>query len=158
NDHNLGVLYPHSTVSPAMIRDGLSQTIVFGERAHGLLSPDDAPWWNRWTACCYDTLFLTWWGINPHRRFSGTPLVGDAVSISASSFHSGGAHFAFGDGSVRFLKETIDTWPVDPLTGDTGAFWDDVHQRVAFRPGTRFGVYQALSTRSWGEAISTDSY
>jgi prepilin-type processing-associated H-X9-DG protein len=145
-------------VSPALIRDGLSQTIAFGERAHGLLSPADAPWWNRWTACCIDTVFHTWWGINPHRRYSGSPWVAGATIVSASSFHPGGAHFAFCDGSVRFLKDTIDTWPVDPQTGETGAYWDDIHQHGAFKPGTRFGVYQALSTRSWGEAISADSY
>jgi prepilin-type N-terminal cleavage/methylation domain-containing protein/prepilin-type processing-associated H-X9-DG protein len=158
NEHNLGVLYPQSTVTPAMIRDGLSQTILLGERAHGLLDPGDAIWWNRWAACCENTLFETWYGINPHRRFSGSPFYPWAVIESASSFHPGGAHFAFCDGSVRFLRDSIDTWPVDPQTGETGAYWDDVRQRVAFQPGTRFGVYQALSTRNGGEVLSADAY
>jgi prepilin-type N-terminal cleavage/methylation domain-containing protein/prepilin-type processing-associated H-X9-DG protein len=105
-----------------------------------------------------DTGFNTWYGINPHRRFSGSPFAWWATIHSASSFHPAGAHVAFCDGAARFLKDTIDTWPVDPQTGETGAYWDDGRQRVAFRPGTRYGVYQALSTRNGGEVISADIY
>ena len=158
-DQNLGVFYQLSAVTFAQVTDGLSQTILLGERAHGLIDPSFAPTWNWWTAGSdYDTLFITWWGINPHRRFSGSPHAAWAAIISASSFHPGGANFALCDGSVRFLKDSIDTWPVNPKTGDAGASWDNIHQRVALRPGTRFGVYQALSTRAGGEILSADAY
>jgi prepilin-type processing-associated H-X9-DG protein len=158
-DQNLGVLYQQSAVRLAQITDGLSQTLLFGERSHGLIyPPDQARWWHWWASSSWDTLFQTWFGINPHHRFSGSPFVYWATLSSASSFHPGGANFAFCDGSVRFLKESIDTWRVDPQTGDTGAYWDYIHQRMALRPGTRLGVYQALSTRSWGEVISADAY
>jgi len=45
------------------------------------------------------------------------------------SFHPGGANFLFGDGSVRFLKQTINQ-----------------------------ATYMALGTRNFGEVISSDSY
>jgi prepilin-type processing-associated H-X9-DG protein len=43
--------------------------------------------------------------------------------------HPGGANFAMADGSVKFLKQTIN-----------------------------FPIYQALSTRALGEIVSSDSY
>jgi prepilin-type N-terminal cleavage/methylation domain-containing protein/prepilin-type processing-associated H-X9-DG protein len=156
-DQNLGVFYELSAVTFAQVTDGLSQTILLGERAHGLIDPSVAPTWNWWSSSDYDTMFITWYGINPHRRFSGRPVAAFAAISSASSFHPGGANFALCDGSVRFLKDSIDTWPVNPQTGDTGASWDNIHQLVAFRPGTRFGVYQALSTRAGGEILSADA-
>jgi prepilin-type N-terminal cleavage/methylation domain-containing protein/prepilin-type processing-associated H-X9-DG protein len=156
---NLGLFHQLSAVAPAQVTDGASQTLLFGEKAHGLLDDEAATWYYDWiSSFAPDTTFATWLGINPHRKFAGSPFVFDAKVLSASSFHPGGANFAFLDGSVRFLEESIDTWPVDPQSAETGAYWDDLHQRMAFRPGTRFGVYQALSTRSGGEVISADSY
>jgi prepilin-type processing-associated H-X9-DG protein len=49
--------------------------------------------------------------------------------INAGSFHPGGANFAFGDGSVRFIKDAIDML-----------------------------VYESLGTRNGGEVVSADSY
>ena len=49
--------------------------------------------------------------------------------INTSSFHPGGCNFAFADGSVRFIKDSVNM-----LT------------------------YQALGTRAGGEVISSDSY
>jgi prepilin-type processing-associated H-X9-DG protein len=60
------------------------------------------------------------------------------------SLHPGGANFVFGDGSVRFLKNTIDMGNLHTLSG--GA------------PGAQVGVYRALSTRNGGEVVSSDSY
>src|SRR5262249_17176290 len=65
---NLGLLHQQSTVSPSQITDGLSQTLLFGERAHGLIDPNVAPTYNWWTSSVNDTLFITWYGINPHHR------------------------------------------------------------------------------------------
>ncbi len=55
------------------------------------------------------------------------------------SQHPGGAHFLFGDGSVRFLKETIDMG--SPNYADQNP-----------------GVYRKLSSKADGEVISGDAY
>jgi prepilin-type processing-associated H-X9-DG protein len=49
--------------------------------------------------------------------------------INSSSFHPGGANFAFADGSVRFIKDSVSM-----LT------------------------YQQIGTRNGGEVVSSDSY
>ncbi|MGO9463323.1 MAG: DUF1559 domain-containing protein [Isosphaeraceae bacterium] len=56
------------------------------------------------------------------------------------SQHPGGANFSFCDGSVKFLKETIDM-------GNPN-----------FTPPINIGVYRQLSTRKGGEVISSDTY
>ncbi|MBX6312307.1 MAG: DUF1559 domain-containing protein, partial [Isosphaeraceae bacterium] len=78
-----------------------------------------------------------------------------ALINAASSLHPGGLNVLMGDGSVRFVKETIQSWPFDPLTGQprgavqtAGGWWENV-------PAP--GVWQALSTRAGGEAIATDT-
>ena len=57
------------------------------------------------------------------------------------SQHPGGANFLFADGSVHFLKETIDMG--NPVYSSTLA---------------NKGVYRNLSTRAGGEVISSDAY
>jgi hypothetical protein len=68
------------------------------------------------------------------------------------------------DGSVRFLKETIQSWPVNSfgypteVNGGNGTYPFDGTTLYTLLPGARLGVYQALSTRIGGEVISSDSY
>ena len=59
----------------------------------------------------------------------GTCPINCSNSSAAYSFHPGGANFTFADGSVKFLKETVN-----------------------------FNVYIALVTRANGEITSSDSY
>jgi prepilin-type processing-associated H-X9-DG protein len=52
-----------------------------------------------------------------------------AVQLPPSSTHPGGVNLAFGDGSVRFIKETI-----------------------------ALSVWRALSTRNGNEVVSSSDY
>src|SRR5262249_20161128 len=64
-----GLFHIDSAIRPAAIADGLSNTLLLGERAHTLLDEDSALWWHWWTSGNYgDTLFCTLWPMNPHRR------------------------------------------------------------------------------------------
>lgn len=107
-----GVLFHNSFLSFAQITDGLSQTFLVGERAS-----------NRG--------YATWVGTPPGDQCFPSLILGSTeVKLNFlgphahgfSSFHPGGANFLFADGSVRFIRETID-----------------------------LGVYRSLSTRAKGE-------
>jgi prepilin-type N-terminal cleavage/methylation domain-containing protein/prepilin-type processing-associated H-X9-DG protein len=158
----------------ASVTDGLSNTFAFGEKAHGKFSQTADPYGSidylyngAWISGTFgDTLFTALYPMNPFGRI-GDDLGGnyfysygaeeDNFSISASSYHPGGCNFAFLDGSVHFVKETINTWPYNPSNGTpTNVSYNPT--TGLFAAGPPSGVYQALSTRAGGEVVSADQY
>lgn len=142
------------------ITDGTSNTIMFSERANGKFTLAAGQncycWWG--DSLSTDTIVTTLYPMNP---FNKVPIVSGEFTFSwdsaASSFHPGGASFAFADGSVRFLKDSINTWPFNPATGYPMGV-SDQNGFLVLAPGTQYGVYQRLSSRNGGEVVSSDSY
>jgi prepilin-type processing-associated H-X9-DG protein len=141
----------------ANISDGLSQTMFVSE--HSVTSiyaasevalplSVDLAWYV--SGNTVSTLFRTYYPPNIQRKVN---LTGAAnFPYAASSNHPGGLNSLMGDGSVRFVKDTISTWPYDVSTGTPlgakrmpGGWYD-----VPSKPG----VWQALGTRNGGEANS----
>ena len=136
--NNNGVFFLNSKIRYDDITDGSAHTIFLGEKKR---NGTDLGWGSGTRA----TLRNTGRTINrPDVPGAGT-IDGDADDDGGAqaaanpslagfvggygSFHSGGSNFAFGDGSIKFLKNSIN-----------------------------LKVFQALGNRKDGEAISDDTY
>jgi prepilin-type N-terminal cleavage/methylation domain-containing protein/prepilin-type processing-associated H-X9-DG protein len=138
-DTNNGVFYRNSRNGLRDITDGSSTTMMVGERSRNVA---DATWvgavptvqlctnpkWAIRECGPASTMVLSHTGSGG----TGTIYVPNSKSSMVDdywSFHRGGCNFLFGDGSVRFIKESV-----NPI------------------------VFSYLSTRAGGEVVSADQF
>jgi prepilin-type N-terminal cleavage/methylation domain-containing protein/prepilin-type processing-associated H-X9-DG protein len=172
NQQMNGVFYAFSTTRLASITDGTSNTFMFAEHTRLIENTTEQICWHWWTSGNYgDTIFTSFFPINPLKKLPySCQITGiDPAVAAASSMHPGGANFAFMDGSVHFIKDSIQCWANNPNNTNTASNCNPPGLSVTtssagdtpiwvVAPGTQFGVYQQLSTRNGGEVVSSDQY
>ncbi len=134
------------------LRDGLSTTAMASERALGHLNEGLIQPHGRWLNSL-GTATLLYGDLPPNLalRFSPRDLLKSAPTVNAvSSFHPGGVNVLMGDGSVRFVKETIGCWPINQESPHPQGM---TQVNGGYINVPRPGVWQALVTRAGGEVI-----
>ena len=139
-------------ITVAAITDGLGQTLMVGERSTTALSrvddpadrflPDHAGWWVHGEIG--QTILSGAFPPNTYKRKPpGVMSHLAAWEWSSSSLHPGGVSGLMGDGSVKFIKETIDASPLEPT-------------QLAPRVNAPPGLWQRLISRNGGEVVDTN--
>lgn len=137
---NNGIFYRNSKNGFREITDGTSNTLLIGERSRNVA---DATWvgavpgartctnvnWRIQECEPSNSMIMFHTGPSPDRNWVDVPNYKAAGADDSWSLHPGVCNFAFCDGSVRTLKETINP-----------------------------KVFTALSTRAGGEVISSDQF
>jgi prepilin-type N-terminal cleavage/methylation domain-containing protein/prepilin-type processing-associated H-X9-DG protein len=166
-----------SVISLASITDGTSNTAMLSESTTALV-PTSSPNYMYITANMVPWALGGWGDLLfdsvPPPNAVGTQLSPSGVAAAyygtsmASSLHPGGANVALCDGSVRFIKNSISSWPVSDawtMAGDASTNptffqqnWSNSAGGYLYTIISQPGVWQALGTRSSGEVISSDQY
>jgi prepilin-type N-terminal cleavage/methylation domain-containing protein/prepilin-type processing-associated H-X9-DG protein len=164
--HELGVIVDQGSVKLASITDGTSNTMLFSEKGHGFLSATSQTYYDYWNDGDPGlSVFEARFPPNMMKKYSKTAVAYWGLN-NAKSFHPGGVNVGFCDGSVHFIKETIDSWAMQqpdynglPIgaTGEGGSGTGSDYGPT-LGPGTYMGVWQKLATRNGGEVISSDAY
>ena len=139
-----GLFFRNSRVGFRDITDGSSQTFAVGERSHDLSyvtwtgraiggwlfpTPSFEGGRNKFSPEPEESFTMILGPIEASDSFPRLPNSPSAHVEDFRSWHPGGVNFLFADGSVRFIKESI-------------------NERI----------YQALATRAGGEIVSADQY
>ena len=140
-------------ITAASIADGLSQTLIIADKSMtSLLTINDPAdpllqdhvgWWVN--GAMGETILAGAYPPNVFKR--KPPAVSNAAAWtwSASSLHPGGVNGLMADGSVHFIKETINASPLDPIM-------------LAPYTNASPGVWQKLISRNGGEVIGAGDF
>jgi prepilin-type N-terminal cleavage/methylation domain-containing protein/prepilin-type processing-associated H-X9-DG protein len=158
-----GLFYRESATRMGAISDGMSSTIFYAEHAVSILRDDteriaEGP---QWAAGWYgSSIFTSFYPLNPQGRVNDE--YGDGLCRAyigaVSSMHPGGANAAFADCSVKFIKDSIDSWAVDPNTATPLGVTRDNFGLFQIAPETRFHVWQVLTTRAGNEIVGASGF
>ena len=121
-----GVFNDLSPIRLASVPDGLGNTIFLAEKATTILQELNAL--NPQYAAQHGWYITGNWGDTlttslypPNACDKVAPVAMTAWTNSASSMHPGGLNVLMGDGSVRFIKDSIQSWPFNPISGNPAA-------------------------------------
>jgi prepilin-type processing-associated H-X9-DG protein len=137
---NNGIFYRNSSIGLRDITDGSSATLMGGERSQNVANATwvgmvpfgqacNNPSWPVQDCEASNVLILGHTGPSPDEPWIDVPNYKKAGADDFHSLHPGGCNFLFGDGSIRFVKETINPQ-----------------------------VYSDLATRAGGEVVSSDQF
>jgi hypothetical protein len=113
---NQGVLYANSKVPFSKITDGLSNTLMLGERSwKGSLNQ------RCWTRGSFNDGRYTAASLNVNNPINATPYNGSNIQdVSFGSQHPAGAVFATVDGAAFFISDNIDSTTYRGLASRNG--------------------------------------
>jgi prepilin-type N-terminal cleavage/methylation domain-containing protein/prepilin-type processing-associated H-X9-DG protein len=137
---NNGVFYRNSRIGLRDITDGSSATIIAGERSQNVANATwvgmipfgqacNNPSWPVQDCEASNVLILGHTGPSPDELWIDVPNYKKSGADDFHSLHPGGCNFLFGDGSIRFVKETINPQ-----------------------------IFSYLATRAGGEIVGSDQF